>query len=88
MNRPALTKPKTRALPIWKIKEYIENESIFLDAPYQREVVWDQTKMSALIDSILNNYFIPPLVFAIREVKEKNTRVCIDGKQRLTAIYM
>ncbi|CAO3697112.1 unnamed protein product [Rhizopus stolonifer] len=44
--------------------------------------------MSALIDSILNNYFIPPLVFAIREVKEKNTRVCIDGKQRLTAIYM
>ncbi|KAG0742515.1 hypothetical protein G6F62_001991 [Rhizopus arrhizus] len=43
--------------------------------------------MSGLIDSILNNYYIPPLVFAIRELTFKNTRVCIDGKQRLTSIY-
>ncbi|CAO3696764.1 unnamed protein product [Rhizopus microsporus] len=43
--------------------------------------------MRALIDSLLNNYHVPPLLFAIRQIKSKKVRVCIDGKQRLTSIY-
>ncbi|KAI7856954.1 hypothetical protein BDC45DRAFT_436758 [Circinella umbellata] len=43
--------------------------------------------MCALIDSIMNNYYIPPVVFAVRKgASGKVVRVCIDGKQRLTSI--
>ncbi|KAI9282746.1 hypothetical protein BY458DRAFT_497227 [Sporodiniella umbellata] len=87
MNQPTLSPPKARTMPAWKLKEYIDREHIFLDAPYQRDIVWDTNKMSRLVDSILNNYYIPPLVFAIREINGRYTRVCVDGKQRLTAIY-
>ncbi|KAI8980288.1 hypothetical protein BDB01DRAFT_240005 [Pilobolus umbonatus] len=42
--------------------------------------------MSTLIDSILHNYYVPPLVFTIRKVSNRTTRICIDGKQRLTSL--
>ncbi|KAI9303529.1 hypothetical protein BJ944DRAFT_232092 [Cunninghamella echinulata] len=57
------------------------------DAPYQRDIVWSQHKMSMLIDSILNNYYIPPLIFSVRPSAEGNIRYCIDGKQRLSSIW-
>lgn len=41
--------------------------------------------MSELIDSIINNYYIPPLLFAVRYIKGKPVRIVIDGKQRLTS---
>ncbi|KAI9499552.1 hypothetical protein BDB00DRAFT_794451 [Zychaea mexicana] len=43
--------------------------------------------MCALIDSVMNNYYIPPVVLAVRKAADgKVLRVCIDGKQRLTSI--
>ncbi|KAI8375245.1 hypothetical protein EDC96DRAFT_496536 [Choanephora cucurbitarum] len=42
--------------------------------------------MSELVDSILNNYYIPPLLFATRKIRGKQTRIVIDGKQRLTSM--
>ena len=48
--------------------------------------------MVHLIDSLFNNYYVPPLIFkVISGVKEgtnerRKWRTCIDGKQRLTTI--
>lgn len=42
--------------------------------------------MSYLLDSIFTNYYIPPLLFAIRKVRSRNSRMVIDGKQGMTAI--
>ena len=44
--------------------------------------------MSKLVDSIFYNYYIQPLVFAVRKVGGKPVRMVIDGKQRLTALRM
>ncbi|KAI9483985.1 MAG: hypothetical protein EXX96DRAFT_560389 [Benjaminiella poitrasii] len=65
----------------------IDSGEILMDAPYQRNIVWNTSKMSALIESIFHNYYIPPLLFVTRTIRGKQTRIVIDGKQRLTSIY-
>ena len=42
----------------------------------------------AIVDSLFHNYYIPPVVFAISRdpVDGFETRLCVDGKQRLTSI--
>jgi len=63
-----------------------------INPEYQREVVWTEQRMIHLIDSLFNNYYVPPLIFkVIPGVKEgtnerRKWRTCIDGKQRLTTI--
>ena len=63
-----------------------------INPDYQRDVVWPEARMTHLIDSLFNNFFVPPLVFkVVSGVKPGTTerrrwRTCIDGKQRLTAI--
>lgn len=81
-----LPKPRTRMTSPWKLMEQLRLNWLLLDAPYQRDIVWDDTKMSELIDSIFHNYYIPPLVFAVRKIRGRQTRMVIDGKQRLTSI--
>ncbi|RUS17510.1 hypothetical protein BC937DRAFT_89892 [Endogone sp. FLAS-F59071] len=83
----ALTKPHATTLSMWKLYDLMERGLIDLDAEYQRDVVWAHNKMSHLIDSILKNYYVPPVLFAIKQNAEgRNVRVCVDGKQRLTSI--
>ena len=63
-----------------------------INPEYQREVVWTEQRMIHLIDSLFNNYYVPPLIFKVMSgVKEgtnerRKWRTCIDGKQRLTTI--
>ena len=51
-------------------------------------VVWSANKQMAIIDSLFHNYYVPPVVFAISKdpVDGYETRLCVDGKQRLTSI--
>ncbi|KAG9312705.1 hypothetical protein JVU11DRAFT_7128 [Chiua virens] len=66
--------------------QIIEN-AIDLDPEYQRDVVWQEEKQSGLIDSLLRNYYIPPIIFAVTIQDDgSELRTCIDGKQRLTSI--
>ncbi|KAI7895088.1 uncharacterized protein EV154DRAFT_496921 [Mucor mucedo] len=83
---PQLTRPRPRSMATWLLKEHLDEGLISLDADYQRDVKWDEDKMCALIDSIFENFYVPPLLFAVRKVNNRNTRMVIDGKQRLTAI--
>ncbi|KFY35556.1 hypothetical protein V494_05816 [Pseudogymnoascus sp. VKM F-4513 (FW-928)] len=66
-----------------------------LDPEYQRDVVWDETRSSGLIASVLQGYFIPPIIFNVTEQMEtmddgtesmRHYRICVDGKQRLTSL--
>ncbi|KAG0185648.1 hypothetical protein DFQ28_009028 [Apophysomyces sp. BC1034] len=73
---------------MWKLRDLLDKKLVSLEAPYQRDIVWQADKMCTLIDSVMNNFYIPPLVFANREDENgRMIRFCIDGKQRLTAIY-
>ena len=56
--------------------------------PTSVAVVWSASKQMAIIDSLFHNYYIPPVVFAISKdpIDGYETRLCVDGKQRLTSI--
>ncbi|KAI8914857.1 hypothetical protein DFJ77DRAFT_37325 [Powellomyces hirtus] len=54
----------------------------------QRDVVWNSAKQGHLIDSLVKNYYVPPVIFSIRPAENgEDIRVAIDGKQRLTSIH-
>ncbi|THV05346.1 hypothetical protein K435DRAFT_103212 [Dendrothele bispora CBS 962.96] len=66
----------------------LESKEIFLEPDYQRDIVWNPDKQSKLVDSILRNFPVFPLIFAVQEDANGRTRkAVIDGKQRLTAIH-
>ncbi|KAF8209642.1 hypothetical protein K438DRAFT_1811449 [Mycena galopus ATCC 62051] len=61
---------------------------IGLDREYQREVIWPDSKQIGLIESIMRNHYIPPIVFAVEDFEDGTIKqTCIDGKQRLTSIH-
>ncbi|PPQ95752.1 hypothetical protein CVT26_015878 [Gymnopilus dilepis] len=83
----ALQPPTDQLLTTETLHFMIHEGLITLDAPYQRDIVWPDTKKISLIDSVFRNFYIPPVIFAVHKDSEGNeTRVCVDGKQRLTSI--
>lgn len=49
---------------------------------------WSARKQMQLIDSLMNNYYIPPLVFTVEEDAEGKRYTCIDGHKRLEALHV
>jgi len=49
-----------------------------IEAKYQRKTAWTKKNWKLFIDSIMNNYYIPPILVVNNEV--------VDGKQRIIAI--
>ncbi|KZT03116.1 uncharacterized protein LAESUDRAFT_738446 [Laetiporus sulphureus 93-53] len=82
----ALRPPRTTQYTAKSLYDQIVDDAIDLNPEYQRDVVWPETKQSGLIDSILRNYYIPPVIFGVDDGTERRT--CIDGKQRLTSVQM
>ncbi|KAI0052779.1 hypothetical protein FA95DRAFT_1579796 [Auriscalpium vulgare] len=83
----SLRPPRTTQYSAKSLYEQIMDNSIDLEADYQRDVVWPEPKQVGLIDSVFRNYYVPPVIFAVTTAEDgSETRVCIDGKQRLTSI--
>ncbi|KAI0919977.1 hypothetical protein AcV5_001908 [Taiwanofungus camphoratus] len=83
----ALRPPRTTQYTAKSLYDQIIDNTIQLDPEYQRDIVWPESKQIGIIDSILRNYYIPPVIFAVTAQDDgTETRVCIDGKQRLTSI--
>jgi hypothetical protein len=66
------------------------NRSIIdLDPTFQRGKVWSGQKQQLFIDTLLKGWGIPKIYLAA--YKDRNNKIyryeCIDGKQRLTAIF-
>jgi len=72
-------------LYIPSLKDMIKNKVIDLDPTFQRRDRWNTTQQSRLIESIIMAVPIPPIFLA---EEQYNTYSVMDGKQRLTAIYM
>ncbi|KZT00089.1 uncharacterized protein LAESUDRAFT_666852 [Laetiporus sulphureus 93-53] len=86
--RGALKPYRTTSYTTQALYEQIVSDDIDLSPDYQREVVWPESKQIGLIDSILRNFYVPPLIFAVVYREDSSERrVCIDGKQRLTSIF-
>lgn len=72
-------------LSLETVAEMIAKKAIEIDPKYQRRERWSREKQSALIESFILNVPIPPIYLA--EDDYGNYSV-IDGKQRLTAIFL
>ncbi|TBU56099.1 hypothetical protein BD310DRAFT_932136 [Dichomitus squalens] len=78
---------RTTTYTAQSLYDQIIDNTIDLDPEYQRDIVWGEAKQSGLIDSILRNFYIPPVIFAVTHNEDgTQRRTCIDGKQRLTSI--
>jgi hypothetical protein len=72
-------------LSLETLAEMVSKKAIDIEPKYQRRERWSAEKQSALIESFILNVPIPPVYLA--EDDYGNYSV-IDGKQRLTAIYL
>ncbi|RDB22009.1 hypothetical protein Hypma_011065 [Hypsizygus marmoreus] len=85
---PRLHPPSTQNQCIPILYGLLKRGTINVDPEYQRGVVWGAEKQMGLIDSLMHNYYVPPIIFSCtRGVEdEPDSKTCIDGKQRLTSV--
>ncbi|KAF8608746.1 hypothetical protein BDV93DRAFT_518810 [Ceratobasidium sp. AG-I] len=81
----ALNPPITAQYATEWLSKQMKSKDIKVDPEYQRDVVWSDIKQTKLVDSILRNFYIPPVPVTVDKAGNE-TRICIDGKQRLTSI--
>jgi hypothetical protein len=60
------------------------NDNIDLNPKYQRDIVWDDDKQSAFINSVIRGIVPNNLLLNINE--ETGKQICMDGKQRITSL--
>ncbi|EKG18059.1 protein of unknown function DUF262 [Macrophomina phaseolina MS6] len=89
--KPSLPKPWVEHRALNDLMAMVENGAVELYPDYQRDVVWDRLRMMALIDSIIENFYIAPLIFNRKITRDQSgvahiKRVCVDGKQRLSSV--
>lgn len=65
---------------------YLKDETVNLTPPYQREFAWDAKKQDLFIDSIMNNFIIPPIILIKLNDKKGYRYECMDGQHRLTVL--
>lgn len=91
-SRPQLPKPGTFLRTLNYFMAGLNSESIDVNPEYQREVVWTPDRMSGLIDSLMENYYIPPVILNKKMVNTdegpKQRFICVDGKQRLSSVKL
>jgi hypothetical protein len=69
--------------PVKALVQEIREGDLVVRPTFQRYAVWDVARQSKFIESILLNIPIPNLFFA---EDDDQTRVVVDGQQRLTAL--
>ncbi len=66
------------------LKLHKRRAEIDLSPEYQRGKVWSKDKQQLLIDTVLKKMHVPPVYF---RVLDNGYYECVDGQQRLTAIF-
>ena len=69
-----------------QIAKMAEKGTLTFDNAIQRGFVWDNSRMSLLVDTMIRDYPIPPFYTIKIEHDGNKTYDCIDGKQRSTTI--
>ncbi|KAI0059013.1 hypothetical protein BV25DRAFT_1775308, partial [Artomyces pyxidatus] len=85
--REALPTPTTMVRTVQELHELVHQNVVDLQPDYQRGKSCISTSTRLLINSLLKNLYIPPLLFVVKVNQEGYEElVCLDGKQCLTAI--
>jgi hypothetical protein len=76
-----------RGMSIQEAYRLYRDDKLVVNRKYQRKLVWTQEEKQSLIDSILNDYPIPLILFAEKTTNGTSFYEIIDGMQRLNAIF-
>ncbi|KAI9568313.1 hypothetical protein HD554DRAFT_2172402 [Boletus coccyginus] len=57
--------PRATTYSTQALYDQIHAGDIDLEPEYQRDVVWPESKQIGLIDSILRNFYVPPIIFGM-----------------------
>lgn len=76
----------TRVYSVGDFLEWNSNGLLELSPDFQRRGVWTKQAKSYLMDTILSGKPMPKILMTQRLDSSRNTRVIIDGQQRLRAI--
>lgn len=68
------------------IKLIMKKDIILPD--YQRYFVWDEDQIEALVSTLKQGLFIPPIIIGACTIDGKEQNIIIDGQQRLTSILL
>lgn len=79
------TKFISKQRPISSVCKSISRGTIDLCPAWQRNVVWNTRMQKGLIMTILKGFPINPIV--VWQIEQGTKEVCVDGKNRLSAIY-
>ncbi|OCK86843.1 uncharacterized protein K441DRAFT_452717, partial [Cenococcum geophilum 1.58] len=90
--QPATNLPNSRVIKrnLEDLMLLVEGPYLDLNPEYQRDVVWQPERMTGLINSLMENFYIPLVIFNIHEIQVEDgirwQRVCVDGKQRISSV--
>ena len=56
--------------------------------PYQRTFVWDEERVQALITTLKNEDFVPPVTIGKFDGVNNVENLILDGQQRLTSVFL
>ncbi|KAH6618677.1 hypothetical protein C7974DRAFT_400627 [Boeremia exigua] len=91
-SRPQLPVAHKLMRSLRELMKLMDTGGIDVDPEYQREVVWAADRMTGLVNSLMENFYIPPIILnkKPRQAQDpsapKETLVCVDGKQRLSSV--
>ena len=81
---PKQCEMQVKTIDIDQIKSWFLSGKLELFPEYQREYVWEESRASRLIVTILENRMVP--AFVLREKEGGGCFEAVDGKQRLSSI--
>lgn len=92
--RPQLPRPQVNLRSLADLIRCLDDGSIDVNPEYQREVVWTADRMTGLVNSLMENFYIPPIILNGKQIRvveggkpgTRTTYVCVDGKQRLSSV--
>ena len=76
--------------PIRELLTAIQDETLVLQPPFQRNLVWSNKHKSEFIQTVLDGYPFPEIYIAAGEVNPNTgeaKEMLVDGQQRLTTLY-
>lgn len=76
-----------RGMSVQEAYRLYRDDKLMVNRKYQRKLVWTLEEKQSLIDSILNDYPIPLILFAEKSASGQSSYEIIDGMQRLNAIF-
>jgi hypothetical protein len=76
-----------RGMSVQEAYRLYRDDKLIVNRKYQRKLVWTIDEKQRLIDSILNDYPIPLILFAEMASGGNSFYEIIDGMQRLNAIF-